>query len=100
MAAGGVADQLLLELGCDLVSAACQGLGGAFGSLRGSIERASSAGDAEWGADGRMVALGTGDLNIPFRDLKFVRSIGAGAHTLRTRLTMRRFLLSCMDCNI
>ncbi|KAK9837125.1 hypothetical protein WJX81_004755 [Elliptochloris bilobata] len=47
-------------------------------ALRGSIDRASSAGDAEWGADGRMVALGTADLNVPFRDLKFIRSIGAG----------------------
>jgi len=46
---------------------------------RCSIERAASAGDAEWAADGRMLALGTGDLNICFRDLKFIRSVGAGA---------------------
>jgi len=49
---------------------------------RCSIERAASAGDAEWAADGRMLALGTGDLNIRFCDLKFIRSIGAGAPSI------------------
>jgi len=72
-----------VQLSLDSSGALARGAGSESGGLRlgsrASIERAGSAGDAEWGADGRMVALGTDDLNIPFSDLKFIRSIGAGA---------------------
>lgn len=82
--------QLSLDSSGVLGGGACRGAGSAGGGCggqrllgaRASIKRtgsAGSAGDAEWGADGRMMMLGTGDLNIPFRDLKFIRTIGAGA---------------------
>jgi len=71
-------DSLGLAAGLLAPRAAASSLGAPL-PRRCSIERAASAGDAEWAADGRMLALGTGDLNICFRDLKFIRSVGAGA---------------------